>query len=263
MMSSQLFIFWQFFKRDMYIQRSKIPDYIINYVFSYPIIFAMQTGYLQANTYFGSYNPQMNTMMYCGNLLLIVMLFTYKQHIELLFDLKTIGYINYQIIVLDPLLVLLEKIIFTSIITCIIVLPFYPMGTLLLPEYILSDAVSWPHLIAILYLASLCCSAYHLMAVVLLPSPNEITLLWSRFNHILMTFGGFWIPWFVLYSYSPVLGYIAYLNPMLYITEGVKGAILGGDMFIPFGICATVLLSYTVIFTIACFIIFKRRVDCL
>lgn len=263
MMLSQLFVFWQFFKRDMYIQRSKIVDYIINYVFSYPIIFALQTGYFQANSYFGSHNPQMNTMMYCGNILLIIMLFTYKQHVELLFDLKTIGYINYQITVLDPFLVLLQRIIFTSLLTCLIIVPFFPMGTLILPHYILSDTVSWLHLIIILYVASLCCSAYHLMAIILLPSPHEITLLWSRFNHILITFGGFWIPWFVIYSYSPFLGYLAYANPMLYITEGIKGAILGGNMFIPFGICVSVLISYTCIFTAAGFILFRRRTDCL
>ena len=262
-MIKSLQIFMQFMFRDAYIESKKTKDYFINYVLAYPIAFAIQSGYLQASTYFGACNPSVNTMMYTGNLILLIMLVAYKQNIQLLFDLESKKYINYQITLLSPFLVILEMILFTSILTFLITIPFLPVGNFIFPQYIILSQTSWIKTLIILYLGSLCCSAYFLLAAVILPSINDINTLWARANHLLISFGGFWIPWAIMNKYSPILGAIAYLNPLIYITEGLKGGVLGSTQFISFSVCVIMLIIFSILFTWAAWIIFKRRTDCL
>ena len=237
-------------------------DNAINYALIYPTVFAIQTGYLQATSYFGGGDPQINTVLFAGTILLIMMLFTYKQNIELLFDLEQQRYVDYQITLLNPFLVLLERILFTGLYTFLIALPFYPVAGFLLPSLVDLSNANWLHVALILFAGSLCLSAYHLMAACMLKRSSNISSLWNRANNVLITLGGFWIPWYVMYQYSKTLGYLVYLNPAIYLTEGLKGAVTGNPIFLPFGLCLAMLYLFTVLFTGLCWLSFKRRVDC-
>ena len=255
-------IFLQFLHRDFFINAKSIKDNAINYALLCPITFGIQTAYLQANTYFGSGNITLNTALFSGTILLIMLMFTYTHNVELLFDLENKRYIDYQITILNPFLVLLERILFSSLLTFAITIPFYPVASLILPNYIDTSNASWIRIFILLYLGSLCTSAYHLFIACFLTS-NSVSLLWGRVNSTLLMFGGFWISWNIMYQYSPILGYCAYINPLLYISEGIKGALIGNDQYLPFALCVPMLLIFSAIFTLLCRIAFKRRVDCL
>ncbi len=137
------------------------------------------------------------------------------------------------------------------------------MGGLLLGNYIDLSHTNWAQVFLILFAGSLCLSAYHLLAAVTLKSSVNIKSLWSRVNGVLISFGGFWIPLYVMQSYSKLLGTLVYLNPCIYLTEGIKGAITGSDQFLPFALCISMLIIFTTLFTGACWFQFKRRTDCL
>lgn len=255
-------VFLAFLWRDMYVNARNISGYAINYILIYPIVFSVETAYLQANTYFDTSSPQICTTMFTGYILLIIMIFTYQRNIELLFDLENKRFIDYQITVLHPFLVLLERIIFTALFTFVISLPFYPVAKLILPSYIDTSNTSWPKVLLFLLLGSLCASAYHLLAACIVKKSSNIDSIWARANIVLIDFGGLWIPWIAMNHYSQTLGYLVYLNPLIYLSEGMKGAILGGGQFLDFGICVTMLILFSVLFTGTCWLIFKRRVDC-
>lgn len=256
-------VFMAFLWRDLYVSSRNISSYIINYVFIYPVVFSLETAYLQANTYFDAVNPQLCTMMFTGYILLIVMIFTYQRNIEILFDLENKRFIDYQITIMHPFLVLFERILFTALFTFVVSLPFYPVAKLILPEYIDVRHTSWPKVIVLLFLGSLCASAYHLLAACVVKKSSNIDSIWSRANIILIDFGGLWIPWLTIYTWSPLVGSLVYLNPLIYLSEGMKGAILGSNEFIGFKICVSMLCFFIVLFTGLCWIAFKRRIDCI
>jgi len=262
-LKQSLSVFLQFMHRDFFTRRKKIMDNIVNYGLIYPIVFAIESAYFQGRANFSTPNPTLNTVLFAGNIVLVLMLFTYKQNIELLFDLEDKRFIDYQIIMLNPVFVIIERIFFTALYTFTIALPYYPMGGLILQNYIDLSHTNWLQLITLLFAGSLCLSAYHLLAAVVLQRPADIGALWSRVNGALLAFGGFWVPLWAIKKYSSVLGTLAYLNPCLYLTEGVKGAITGSSDYVPFWICLPMLFAFSGLFTALCWWQFRRRTDCL
>ncbi len=256
-------VFLQFMRRDLFASRAHFLDNIFNYALIYPIVFGVQSAYFQGHANFTHPNPMLNTILFAGNILLVLLLFTYKQNIELLFDLEGKRYVDYQITVLSPFLVLVQKIMFTGLYAFIISLPYYPVGGLILRNYIDLSHTNWPQLVLILFAGSLCLSAYHVLAAVVLKRSTDIGTLWSRANGALMAFGGFWVPLWAMKKYSSVLGKLVFLNPGIYLTEGIKHAITGSNEYLSFWICLPMLFIFTGLLTGAAWIRFKQRTDCL
>jgi ABC-type polysaccharide/polyol phosphate export permease len=113
----------------------------------------------------------------------------------------------------------------------------------------------------IIYTGSLCCSAYTQWYACIVPSSRKLRSYWMRINFALVSFAGFFIPWYVMKKFSPTLGYLLLLNPLLYITEGLRRAILGSDLYLPLWVSALMLIGWTIVFTCLAWYIFKKRVD--
>lgn len=259
----QLKVFWQFMIREWYARRDGFKANAVNYALIYPIVFAIQSAFLQAHANFDSPSKEFNTIFFAGNILLVLLLFTYKQNIELLFDLETKRFIDYQITLLNPFLVLLQRIMFTGIYAFFIAAPYYPMGKLLLPNYLDFDNADWLKIFALLFAGSLCISAYHMLVACALKSSAHIGSLWNRLNSPLLNFGGFWVPLAVIKSYSALFSYAVFLNPFIYLTDGIKNAITGSEQFLPFWFCFGMLWCFTLIFIGLCWWQFKKRTDCI
>ena len=76
-----------------------------------------------------------------------------------------------------------------------------------------------------------------------------------------MTLGGFWAPLYIVQQSSTLLGYIVYLNPIIYLTEGLRRALLGDSAFLPVGVCVFALFGFSVLFTLLTFHFFKKKTD--
>jgi ABC-type polysaccharide/polyol phosphate export permease len=186
---------------------------------------------------------------------------TFKHHLELFFDLQSDRYIDYQITLLDPRLVLVERVISAAIFGFLVALPFYPSAKLILQGNMDTSATSWPSLLLILALSALVCSSFNVFIACFLTKTSQLSHLWPRCNEPLLMLGGFWVPWFVVWQFSPMLGKLALLNPLLYVTDGVRQAILGGDQFLSIRVASTGLLVFSLIFVALACCFFKRRVD--
>lgn len=258
-----LTVFLQFMRRDLFTKRKQLFDNLLNYSLFYPLIFAVQSGYFQGQANFSTPSPSLNTVLFAGNIVLVLLLFTYKQNIELLFDLEGKRFIEYQITMLNPFLVLLERVLFTGLYAFCIALPYYPMGKLILGSYVDMGHTNWPQLLALLFAGSMCLSAYHLLAAIVLKRTADIGALWSRINSALLVFGGFWVPLWAIEKYSYTLGKLVYLNPCIYLTEGAKGAITGSNAYLPFWLCLSMLFAFSGLFLALSWWKFKQRTDCL
>ncbi len=253
-------VFLQFLWRDVYVNIKKLKPKFINYTLVFPAIFGIGFAYLQGNIFFGPGNERLSTILFAGTCLSPIIILAFELTFELLFDLESNRAIDYQITILNPRLILLERILFASFFVFLVSIPYFPMAKLMFGATIDTSNTSWPSLFVILYLGALCCSAYHQLAACILKQ-NQITMFWVRINHILIMFGGLWVPLQAMHTYSPVLGYLARLNPIIYLSEGIKQAVVGGKEFLPLAHCAIALFVFSIIFIVLSWHFFKKRVD--
>lgn len=253
-------IFLRFLQRDVYIYRQRFMTYFINYSILYPSIYACAIGGIMAQSYLGD-SPIQATTLFIGHILINVLVFANILNIGLLFDLENQRFIDYQITLLSPRLIILERIVFSSLFTFIVSIPYFPVAKLILGNRFVSTHTSWPTMLLVLYVSSLCCAAYTQFCACVITNSRKLRSFWMRVNFCLTTLGGIFIPWHIMKQFSPTLGYIALLNPLLYITEGLRSAILGRSEFISAWICIGVMLAFSVVFTLLSFYFFKKRID--
>lgn len=253
------YIFIQFLRRDAYVHTRQLRDHIINYSIIYPALYIFCFAYLQTEIYFFG-QPYIGAIVFSGTCLVPLVVMAFHITFDLLFDLEKNRHIDYQITVLNPNFIIIEQIFFSSIFSFLIMVPFFPLARIIASSCIDMSNVSWSSLYLTLYCGALCVSAYHKLAATLL-TVNKISMFWTRVNHILLVLGGFWIPLHIIHSFSPTLGFLLRLNPIVYLTEGLRQSIVGGNDFLPLSQCIPALLILSVIFTaLACYY-FKKRVD--
>lgn len=256
-----LYVFGQFFRRDLYVYGKQLNRYIINYVFIYPIIYSICFAFLQAKNYFGAQARELGTLSFSGVILLLVASTAYRSTFDTFFDLIGNKHISFRITLLNPRLLLLEQVLFASILTFCMTAPFYFISHLLVGHVFDMSHIHWPALLSVLAFGCVCCVSYHTLAAVTLKCIEQIGTFWFRVNFVLLVFGGAWIPHYVISSLMPTLGYITYLNPITYVTEGLRQAIVGGPRFLPISVCLCVLAGFSAMFILLSFHALKKRID--
>lgn len=257
----KLHIFAQFFRRDLYVYGKQINRFIVNYVLIYPAIYAICFAFLQSKNYFGEQAREQGTLSFAGVVMLLIVSTAYRSTFDLFFDLIGKKHILFCIMRLNARLFLLERLLFASIFSFCLNVPFYFISRMLVGHIFDMSHIDWPALIIILALGSTCCVSYHMLAAITLKSIDQIGTFWFRVNFVLLVFGGTWIPHYVMSAVMPIVGYIAYLNPITYITEGLRQAIVGGPRFLPIQTCAFAIMAFTLLFVGLNFHALKKRVD--
>jgi ABC-2 type transport system permease protein len=260
-MKHSALIFLQFLRRDFYVHGRRIGNLIVNYSIIYPVMYAFVFGYIQTNVYFGHGNATQGTILLAGNISIIAMIITFQYALDLLLDLEHDRFIDYQMTILHPSLIIIERILFSSLFAFLLVIPSLPLSKILLQENMDTHNTAWGFVFIAMYLGALCCAAYHQLAIILIKKSDSISLLWSRVNIPFIALGGFWIPFHIIYTYSPLLGNAVRINPILYFSEGLRQALVGGPQFFSFTLCISMLICFSIIFCIASLFFFKRRVD--
>lgn len=158
-------IFWQFLRRDYHQYRKQLGKFFINYGLIRPLLFSFSLSYLQANIIFRTQQTTSTTIFLVGNALLVILVVSFVLSISLLFDFEQDRFIDYQLSILHPKLIIIERIIFSSLFTFVLMLPFFPVSKLLLQDGVATSNASWPQTFLMLYAGALFCSSYHLLAV--------------------------------------------------------------------------------------------------
>jgi len=259
-MNRSAHIFFQFLWRDTYIYSKQIKTYLFNYGIIRPILYAFSLAYINANLLFESNQVKICTHFLIGSSIFIGMVLSFVLGVKLLFDFEKHRFIAYQVSLLNPKLVILEKILFASLFVFFIWIPFFPISKLLIQSNLYTEHACWTQVFLMLYLSSLCCAAYHYLIACTFNSKN-LGGLWSRINAPMIILGGLFVPFYIIKQFAPKLSWICYLNPVTYMTEGLRSAMIGGKEFISVFISAIALIIFSVLLTLATFYFFKKRVD--
>jgi len=260
MISPTIKIFFIFLYRDFYVYAKRINYYAINYGLIVPLLYIFSFAYVQPQVYFNG-NAQLGIPTFIGNISLLLMSLTYNITSHMLFDLLNDRFTEYQISILPGRLFIIKEILFASLWSFLLVIPFFPLAKFLLGSIFVTSHISWVSVYALLYLAALCCSAYHCLAVCIMNKAEETRHFWMRVNLPLFALGGFWVPWHIMNSFSPWLGTILFANPIIYITEGLRQAVIGGSQFLSITTCVIMLSFYICIFTVLSFYFFRKKID--
>jgi ABC-type multidrug transport system permease subunit len=259
-MKKMLRIFLQILYHDIYIYRRQLGLYGTNYIFLYPINYLISIGYMQVKVYFG-YNTLLSTELIVGNILILLLGLTFDLAFMLLYDLEDNNHTSYQLLCISPTLFLCEKILFITVFTFLLLVPFYPIFKLFLGAQFYTEHTSWSTVFVLLLLSSLCAATYHLFAACWMKNTKQIINFWIRVNAPIELIGGFWTPLYTLSSFSKILGIISLANPFLYVTEGLRYAFLGGDSYVSSLICGSMLLFFSVLFSSGAVYAFKKKMD--
>ncbi len=257
---TNLYLIKEFLRRDFYITAAKLSDYTVNYVLISPLIFNIGVGFLQAPIYFSHDPVAFCNRMLPGNLLMLMMALSFRNAFDLLFDLENNKFVNYQLMLLNPRLILVERILFGTLYTFFSVAPFFFVAKMILGNLLSSSDVSWIGVYGVIFAGAFCCSAYHMFTVCVI-SLRQVSMLWIRVNFFLTTLARLPIPIRQAYLYSDFLSYAMYACPMVYFVEGVNRAFTQSTVFFALPISMGVLLVSGIIFTVLSWIMFKKRVD--
>lgn len=126
----------------------------------------------------------------------------------------------------------------------IITLPLLAGGLFLLSNKISLTHAQWP-LFAIIYLMTVLFFAMLFAALAFL-SPYDWFMrnLWPRRLAPMMVFSSALVPWKPIYALSPAIAIPFLLNPITYISEGLRSSLLESDNYISPMICLGMLLFF-------------------
>lgn len=115
-----------------------------------------------------------------------------------------------------------------------------PIGFILFWRQLPIMSVSWGWFALILLASSIFYGVFALWVATVIGSSEKIHNLWGRVLFPLWFLGGYQFSFAAAQAAMPWLAFLMLFNPMTYIMEGFRGAIIGGDT-IPVWVCVLVL----------------------
>ncbi|MEX0671961.1 MAG: ABC transporter permease [Candidatus Babeliales bacterium] len=254
-------VFFEIFKRDCIVYSHQWKRLAINNWFITPAIEAICFGYIVPMVSMSQTNPRSMTAFLSGMILWVIFPLAWSFAVELMYDFEHNKFVNYLNTILNPNLVVLEKILFYSAIGFINILPFFPVCMLILGSYFDTTNLDWIKLLCILYAGSLFCAAYNVFFVCYVGGFQQVSNFWMRLNYPMINLGGTFLSWKLMASYSPLLGYALLANPLIYISEGIRNALLGPDNHFHFGLCILALIGFSLVLTLCAMHYYRKKLD--
>ncbi len=252
------------FTHHWYTYRLRISTYLINYGLFYPIVLTISFGYLQPRTYFNDTTGTLGLVLIAGVLLIMLASLSGDMAYAFLHDKSTKGYVYYLQSIFPYFIIYLSYIVFATCWVSAVISLFFIVswGTFSLFSTGTVQSIQITKLFIAIILSSCTWVCYHYLASVVLNNVHQISPFWVRITMPLQMLGGMFTPWAIMYAVSPYLGYLALCTPFIYVTEGLRAALLGGSYFLNYTLCMITL-------TIICFILicvglhrFKKQIDC-
>lgn len=256
------FVLLWFMYRDFLVSARRFKDHIINLLFLYPICLSV-SGIVFSHIFFHSTKEItfVATNMFAVAPLLPLLVLTYHLMFEVFYDLEGSRFINYQQIVLIPMLIIIEKIIIGTITSFLIIAPIYPVSYFFaFRHYISTEQTDWVFAYIVLFAASFCLCAYNLCAAVIFRK-ETLNIFWTRINYCFLTLGGFIVPSSLLIEWWNPMKFILLCNPLYFFSESSRSSIVGGTDFFPYKKGIIMLFCLGIIFSITAIYAFKKRVD--
>lgn len=251
-------IFWQLTTTDFYISYQQLIGKMVNlYIWAFCSIVVM--GYvMQEFGLAGDYGVfQLATVI--GSIGLFAV---YNNSFICIADIEGDQHINYNLTLPMPAsLVWWSMICCYTLIGIILSVCMLPFGKLLLWNMFSLSQVSWIKFAIILILSNIFFGVFTVAVTAHVGALSKMENVWSRFIFPLWFLGGFQFSWTSIYKLSQPFAYALLLNPILYVMEGTRAALLGQQDCLPWELCCLALIGFTIIGWVYGYHKMKRLLD--
>lgn len=237
-------ILYKLTKNHFYVARQQLFDKIVNlYIWAFCSLIVMgyiMQGYGLAASY-GCF--QLATVIATVGLFEI-----YGNSFRFISDIEGDNHLNYLLTLpLTPTVLSWSFIFSYALIGIILSLGMLPFGKLLFWNSFSLASISWFKFAIILVLANIFFGVFTLAVTVHVGALSKMENVWTRFIFPLWFMGGFQFSWAAIYQFSQPLAYVLLGNPVLYVMEGMRAALLGQADCLTWEWCCVALCGFTVI----------------
>jgi ABC-2 type transport system permease protein len=102
---------------------------------------------------------------------------------------------------------------------------------------------------------------FAIFTVSLVKNMDRIGSVWTRVLYPLWFLGGSTFSWKIMSTFSPTVGFISLVNPILYIMEGMHATMLNPADYLNFWLCLGMTLLFTIFFGYVGIKRLKRQLD--
>ncbi len=173
---------------------------------------------------------------------------------------KTIGYD--LTLPLPHSLVMLRLAVTNALQSMAICIWILPVSKLLMGSGLSFEQTVWYKVVALFLIAHIFYGFLALFVATCLKNLWGVEHIWVRFIFPFWWLGGFSFTWKTLQGISPMAAYVGLLNPLTMCFEGMRGAILGQEGYLPFWFCFLTLVLWTVVIGYVGTKRMMRRLDC-
>lgn len=186
----------------------------------------------------------------------------YGNVISLVSDFQGSRIIDYQLTLPIPSwMVIISKVCYYAISYMILAVLMLPLGKVLLWKQFDLSQVSFVKLALAIFFQSIFYACFVLFPASHANNLSQMRTVWTRFIFPMWIMGGFQFSWMALHNVLPYISYIALLNPLLYITELLRIALLGQEGFINFWLCICALILFSGLFLFLSMRTLKKKLD--
>jgi ABC-2 type transport system permease protein len=177
-------------------------------------------------------------------------------------DLEGDQVITYYLTLPIPSWMIFLRLILYYAINCgILAISVLPIGQLLIWNQFNILDINVGKFIIIFTLTQLFYGAFTLWIASRVRDMTKMGNVWMRFVFPLWFLGGFQFSWQVLVNKWPYFAWLNLLNPLTYIMEGTRAAVLGQEEYLNIWGCAGMLALFSLLCAWHAIVLFKKRLD--
>jgi ABC-2 type transport system permease protein len=252
-------VFWQLVLTDLRTFRQIAKDKVIDLAIWVSTVIAV-TSYLMP--YFGM-SLEFGRLTLVGTCASAGLFEVFPSVMNLIADFENeciTGY--YLTLPLPAWLVFFRLICFYALSAAALGILVLPLGNLILPNPIPLLSINWLEFAAMFVLMNLFYGAFTLFIASYVKNMARVGSVWMRLVYPLWFLGGFQFSWASLRQLSPALAYVDLCNPMTFIMDGLRTALMRQSDGLPFLACLAALAFFTLLCSFIGIRRLCRRLDC-
>lgn len=259
MNSVRLFdVFCSLVRTNLFVARKGIWDQIIN-LYIWTCITLMIMGYIMQT--FGLASGY-GAFQFASIVAIVGLFEVYNTATKNIMDINSDRSISYYLTLpARPAIVLLSMACSYALISMMLTIVLLPFGKLVLYNSFNTATVSWLKFGIMAILANIFFAIFTIAMIGHVGTMSKMRNIWMRFIWPLWFLGCYQFSWQAIYLLSAPFAYLLLCNPITFVTEGVRGALLGSSGFLPWGICCVALCCYIMAFWSYGYYKMKRLLD--
>lgn len=160
-------------------------------------------------------------------------------------------------------LILIQRVVSFALHATVVSVPLIPVGKLVLGDRMDLSQFSMIKFILIMLVSAQFYGFFALWLAAWIPSSRHFMSVWRRIYTPLQLLGCYWFSFAMAQKVFGMKALIVLLNPLTYMCEGVRGAVLGPTGYMPFWVALGLLCVYSVFFGWYAMNKLKQRLDLL